>query len=50
MGKLFTPFVTNKAKGTGLGLAIVHKIVEAHGGTVEARNRPDGGAAFTIRL
>ncbi len=48
--KLFTPFVTSKTKGTGLGLAIVHKIAEAHGGTVEGRNRPEGGAVFTIRL
>lgn len=48
--KLFTPFVTGKAKGTGLGLAIAQKIVEAHGGTIEARNNPDGGATFEVRL
>ena len=36
--------------GTGLGLAIVRAIVEAHGGTVEARNRDRGGACFTLRL
>jgi signal transduction histidine kinase len=48
--KLFAPFVTGKAKGTGLGLAIAHKIVEAHGGLIEARNDPAGGAVFTIRL
>jgi signal transduction histidine kinase len=50
MDKLFTPFTTSKAKGTGLGLAIAHKIVEAHGGTIEARNAPGGGAVFTVRL
>ena len=50
MDKLFAPFVTSKAKGTGLGLAIAHKIVEAHGGTIEAKNGPGGGATFTIRL
>ena len=50
MDKLVTPFTTGKAKGTGLGLAIAHKIVEAHGGTIEARNAPEGGAVFTVRL
>jgi two-component system, sporulation sensor kinase E len=50
MDKLFTPFVTSKAKGTGLGLAIAQKIVEAHGGLIEARNSSGGGATFTVRL
>jgi signal transduction histidine kinase len=48
--KLFTPFLTSKTKGTGLGLAIAHKIVEAHGGTLEAKNGPGGGATFSITL
>ncbi len=48
--KLFTPFLTSKTKGTGLGLAIAHKIIEAHGGTLEAKNGPRGGATFSITL
>ena len=36
--------------GTGLGLAIVKHLVELHGGTVIAANRPSGGAVFTVDL
>jgi signal transduction histidine kinase len=37
-------------KGSGLGLAIVAEIAHLHGGGVEARNRPQGGAEFVLRL
>jgi PAS domain S-box-containing protein len=50
LGKLFRPFYTTKADGTGLGLAVVQKIIVQHGGHVEARNRSEGGAAFTVTL
>jgi len=50
IGKLFRPFYTTKAEGTGLGLAVVQKIIVQHGGHVEARNRPEGGAVFMVTL
>ncbi|MGD9871680.1 MAG: DUF4118 domain-containing protein [Thauera sp.] len=37
-------------EGTGLGLALVRAVIEAHGGSIGARNRPSGGAAFTLRM
>ena len=40
----------SRSRGTGLGLAIVKSVVEAHDGTVEAINLPDGGACFIIAL
>ncbi len=48
--RIFNPFFTTKASGTGLGLAIAHRVAEAHGGSVTAGNREQGGARFTFRL
>ena len=50
IGQVFDPYVTTKPRGTGLGLAIVRKIVEEHGGHVEADNRAEGGARVRIEL
>jgi nitrogen fixation/metabolism regulation signal transduction histidine kinase len=50
IGTVFDPYVTSKPKGTGLGLAIVKKIVEEHGGRIEADNRRAGGARVRITL
>jgi signal transduction histidine kinase len=50
LSKIFAPFYTTKVNGTGLGLAVVQKIVLQHGGLVEARNRPEGGAELIVWL
>lgn len=50
--QIFEAFVTSRldARGTGLGLAVAEGIVQQHGGTIEASNRPGGGARIEIRL
>ena len=48
--KIFLPFYTTKSDGTGLGLAVVQKVALQHGGSIEARNRPGGGAEFLLWL
>ena len=50
LAELWNPDVTTKRRGTGLGLAIVRQTVLHHDGTVAAENRPQGGAAFVVRL
>lgn len=54
--RLFEPFYRvdpsrdHKQSGYGLGLAIAARIVERHGGKVDAMNRPGGGLAVSFRL
>ena len=50
MPTLFQPFASSKPTGTGLGLVICKRIIEEHGGRIQAANRPQGGACFTIAL
>jgi C4-dicarboxylate-specific signal transduction histidine kinase len=52
LGKLFSPGWTTKSEeeGTGLGLFISRRIVERHGGKIEAGNNESGGAVFVVTL
>ncbi len=51
--RLFEKFYRGSAqhiRGAGLGLAICRGIIQAHGGTISAENRPRGGAVFRFTL
>jgi len=48
--RIFKPFFTTRKEGTGLGLSLAKGIVEAHGGTIDARSSPGLGTQFRIRI
>jgi signal transduction histidine kinase len=50
MHNIFNPYYTTKHRGTGLGLPITNRIIRAHKGKIEIRNKDSGGAVFTIKL
>ncbi|MEP6936445.1 MAG: ATP-binding protein, partial [Chthoniobacterales bacterium] len=55
LSKMFTPFERLGAErsaieGTGLGLSLSKRLIEAMGGTIEARSEPGVGTTFTLKL
>lgn len=49
-GEIFTPFVSGRADGFGLGLPLALSAAQAHGGTVDVRDAPGGGAMFVMTI
>jgi signal transduction histidine kinase len=48
--RIFEPFFSGTEGHTGLGLAVATQVVEAHGGSIVARNGTAGGASFVVSL
>jgi signal transduction histidine kinase len=50
--RIFDPFFTTKRStgGTGLGLSVVKSIMDTHNGSIELRNRENGGVTVTLHF
>ena len=48
--RIFDPYFSTHDTGTGLGLPITRRIVEEHGGSIQATNRAGGGLEVVIRI
>jgi signal transduction histidine kinase len=48
--RIFEPYFSKRPDGMGLGLAMARRIVEAHNGSITARNNQGKGACFEILL
>jgi signal transduction histidine kinase len=53
-GSVLEPFVRldadHPSPGTGIGLSLVRRFAQLHGGDIEVRDRPGGGATFSVLL
>ncbi|HWG46085.1 MAG TPA: ATP-binding protein [Gemmataceae bacterium] len=50
LAKVFRPFYSARSGGTGLGLPTTRRIIEAHGGTIDAQSEVGRGSKFSIHL
>jgi len=50
LARIFNPFFTTRQEGTGLGLAITHRIIQSHGGRIEATSEAGKGTTFILTL
>jgi two-component system, sporulation sensor kinase E len=48
LSKIFDYYFTTKEKGLGLGLPLAHKIIQGHGGTIQARSQDGKGTTFEV--
>lgn len=48
--RIFEPFFSRRRGGTGMGLALAYRLVQDHGGEIEAGNREGGGARLRVTL
>jgi len=49
MANIFVPFFTTKRKGSGVGLSLSKKIIQLHGGDIEATSS-SAGTTFKILM
>jgi signal transduction histidine kinase len=50
LSEVFKPGFTTKEQGSGYGLFLAKRLAEEHGGTLEARDRSEGGATIELWL
>jgi signal transduction histidine kinase len=48
--RIFEPGFSTRPGSSGLGLAVCHRIIDQHGGSIEAGSNPGYGATFRLKL